>query len=61
MGITGGSDVSDCVHYGVGLPSFLGKLEELRGMSPNVQIRGGMITMIVSAKYLTGCRLMCMT
>ena len=49
------------------LPSFLGKLEELRGISPNVQLQfepWGMITMrtlIVSAKYLTGRRLMCMT
>ena len=49
------------------LPSFLGELEELRGMSPNVQLnlnRGDMMIMrtsIVSAKHLTGRRLMCMT
>ena len=49
------------------LPSFLGELEELRAfhLMYNYNLnRGGMITMmtlIVSAKYLTGRRLMCMT
>ena len=46
------------------LPSILGELEELRGMYNYDLNRGGMITMmalIVSAKYLTGRRLICMT
>ena len=36
MGITGGGDVPNCIHYGVGIAVVSGG--ELRGMSPNVQL-----------------------
>ena len=39
MGLTGGGDVSDCVHTMVlELPVFLVELENLKGLSPNVHL-----------------------
>ena len=35
----GGSDVSDCVHYGVGIAVVSRRIREIEGMSQNVQLQ----------------------
>ena len=67
METTGRSDVSDCVHYGIGIAVFSRGIGRREGRARQMYIynvnRGGIITMktwIVSVKHLTGRRLMFM-